>query len=210
VAGGIVDSEIDDSLPPEEWDFDGLNRQIVQYLAVPEITPTKELLEGITKDKLEEKVIDAALERYEYQEKTITGEPGFREKERRILLRSVDLRWMQHIDDMEQLRQGIGLQSYGQLKPAQEYKARGFDMFEEMTDGIAQDTVQRVLNLTETQEVKKEKVAKETGTNKEDDSVSRTKKRTTKKIGRNDPCPCGSGKKYKNCCMKKDIEEGKR
>ena len=121
--------------------------------------------------------------------------------ERVVLLRSVDSRWMNHIDDMEQLRQSIGLQAYGQRDPLVEYKMAGYDMFNEMSQGIMEDTIRTLFRIRVEQKVEREQVAKVTGTNKDAESgVREPVKRAEKKIYPNDPCPCGSGKKYKNCC----------
>lgn len=125
-----------------------------------------------------------------------------REAERVILLKVIDRKWMDHIDDMEQMRQGIGLRALGQRDPLVEYKFVGFDMFNEMTAGIRQETVKALLHIRVEQKVEREEVAKVTGTNKDDSSVKEPVKRKSAKIGRNDPCPCGSGLKYKQCCGK--------
>ena len=126
-----------------------------------------------------------------------------REAERVILLRVIDRKWMAHIDDMDQMRQSIGLRAYGQRDPLVEYKFSGFDMFEEMTAAIRQDTVKAMMHIRVEQKVEREEVAKVTGTNKDDSSAKEPVKRKSAKIGRNDPCPCGSGKKYKQCCGRK-------
>ena len=127
----------------------------------------------------------------------------FREVERVILLKVIDRKWMDHIDDMDQLRQGIGLQAYGQRDPVVEYKFAGFDMFDAMIDSIAEETIKVLTHIKIEQKVEREQVAKATGTNKDDSAVNTPKKRKTKKIQPNDPCPCGSGKKYKQCCGRK-------
>ena len=124
----------------------------------------------------------------------------FREVERIVLLKAIDTRWMNHIDDMDQLRQSIGLQSYAQRNPIDSYKLQGFDMFQEMTDGIAEDTVRMLLRVQVERKVEREQVAKESGTNKDESVANAPKRRIAKKIMPNDPCPCGSGKKYKFCC----------
>ncbi|MEG0228710.1 MAG: SEC-C metal-binding domain-containing protein, partial [Lachnospiraceae bacterium] len=125
-----------------------------------------------------------------------------REIERVVLLKVIDAKWMAHIDDMDQMRQGIGLQAYGQRDPLVEYKMVGYEMFGAMTNGITEDTVRTLLHIQIEQKVEREQVAKVTGTNK-DESVAHTpKKREEKKVYPNDPCPCGSGKKYKQCCGK--------
>ena len=123
-----------------------------------------------------------------------------REVERVVLLKVIDGRWMDHIDDMDQLRQGIGLQAYGQRDPLVEYKMMGYDMFGEMTNSIAETTIRTLFHLRIEQKVEREQVAKVTSTNKEESGVRAPKKREEKKVYPNDPCPCGSGKKYKQCC----------
>ena len=123
-----------------------------------------------------------------------------RELERVILLKVIDQKWMDHIDDMDQLRQGIGLQAYGQRDPLVEYKMAGFDMFDEMTANIQEDTIRLLYHVKIEQKVEREQVAKVTGTNKDDSAPAEPKKRAAAKIYPNDPCPCGSGKKYKQCC----------
>ena len=127
----------------------------------------------------------------------------WREVERVFLLRAIDARWMAHIDDMDQLRQGIGLQAYGHRDPKVEYKMVGYDMFGEMTKGITEDTIGMLFHVRIERKVEREQVAKVTGTNKDDSAVKEPKKRTEKKVYPNDPCPCGSGKKYKQCCGRK-------
>ena len=117
-----------------------------------------------------------------------------------ILLKTIDRKWMDHIDDMDQLRQGIGLQAYGQRDPLVEYKMSGYEMFDAMTDAIREDTVKLLSHVRVEEKVEREQVAKVTGTNKDDTVANTPKKRETKKIYPNDPCPCGSGKKYKQCC----------
>ena len=194
-----VDTHIGEDQNPEEWDIPEVNSKLLNIFPRLEIVPDKEYLEHVTKKSLKEDLIEKALKQYEAQEAQFPEAEQFREAERVILLKAIDTRWMQHIDDMDQLRQGIGLQALGQRDPAQEYKIQGLDMFEEMTQGIAEDTVKMIMHITVKQEVKREEVAKVTGTNREDNTVSRTVKRSDKKIMPNDPCPCGSGKKYKFC-----------
>ena len=126
-----------------------------------------------------------------------------REVERVVLLRAIDGRWMDHIDDMDQLRQGIGLQAYGQKDPLVEYKMLGYDMFGEMTKAIEADTIRVLFHVKMEQKVEREQVVKVTGTNKDDSASHAPKVRTEKKVYPNDPCPCGSGLKYKQCCGKK-------
>ena len=140
---------------------------------------------------------------YESKEAEFPNPEAIRELERVILLKVIDRKWMDHIDDMEQLRQGIGLQAYGQRDPLVEYKMSGYDMFDEMTQNIKEETVRLLFHIKVEQKVEREQVAKVTGTNK-DDSVAKTPaKRSNAKIYPNAPCPCGSGKKYKQCCGRK-------
>ena len=129
----------------------------------------------------------------------------FRELERVVLLKVIDRKWMDHIDDMDQLRQGIGLQAYGQRDPLVEYKMAGFDMFDEMIAGIQEDTIRLLYHVQVEQKVEREQVAKVTGTNKDESAAKAPKKREHAKVYPNDPCPCGSGKKYKQCCGRKVV-----
>ncbi|MBQ8281308.1 MAG: preprotein translocase subunit SecA [Lachnospiraceae bacterium] len=197
-----VDQCIGEDQLPEEWDINELNTHMQSVFSMEPLVFTKAELENTNKKKLKEQLVAKTREMYEAQEAKFPTVDEFREVERVILLTCIDKRWMVHIDDMEQLRQGIGLQAYGQKSPAQEYKFQGYDMFEEMTDGIAEDTAKTIMHIKVEQKVEREEVAKVTGTNKDDTAVPKTVKRSTKKIMPNDPCPCGSGKKYKFCCMK--------
>ena len=200
----IVSNHIGDDAYPEQWDMEKLNQDLLQVVPIAPITLSEQLKKhGKKQDVLEmaEKAVD---ELYEEKERTLFAEiEQFREAERVILLKVIDRHWMNHIDDMEQLRQGIGLQSYGQKDPVQEYKFQGFDMFEDMIDSIGEETIHALMNLHVEQRVEREAVAKVTGTNKDDTVANAPIRRATKKIQPNDPCPCGSGKKYKFCCMRK-------
>ncbi len=149
--------------------------------------------------KLKQKLCEEADELYAAKEAEFPAPEEFREVERVILLRVIDRRWMQHIDDMDQLRQGIGLQSYGQRNPVDEYKMASFDMLDAMNDAIREETVQMLYRIRIEKKVEREEVAKVTGTNKDDSASSGPKKRAAAKVYPNDPCPCGSGKKYKYC-----------
>ena len=146
--------------------------------------------------------MERAASKYEEKEAEFEEEQ-IREIERVILLKVIDRKWMDHIDDMDQLRQGIGLQSYGQKNPLVEYKMLGYEMFGEMTEAIAADTVRMLMHVRLEQKVEREQVAKVTGTNKDESLAKAPKKREEKKVYPNDPCPCGSGKKYKQCCGRK-------
>ena len=200
----IVSNHIGDDAYPEQWDMEKLNQDLLQVVPIAPITLSEQLKKhGKKQDVLEmaEKAVD---ELYEEKERTLFAEiEQFREAERVILLKVIDRHWMNHIDDMEQLRQGIGPQSYGQKDPVQEYKFQGFDMFENMIDSIGEETIHALMNLHVEQRVEREAVAKVTGTNKDDTVANAPIRRATKKIQPNDPCPCGSGKKYKFCCMRK-------
>ena len=146
---------------------------------------------------------ERAAKAYEAKEAEFPEPEHIREIERVVLLKVIDAKWMDHIDDMDQLRQGIGLQAYGQRDPKVEYKMLGYDMFGEMTKSITADTVRALFHVRIEQKVEREQVAKATGTNKDESSVRAPKKREEKKVYPNDPCPCGSGKKYKQCCGRK-------
>ena len=157
----------------------------------------------MTDKELKQYLKEQAVRLYEAKETEFPEVEQFRELERVILLKVIDHKWMDHIDDMDQLRQGIGLQAYGQRDPLVEYKMSGFDMFDEMTAAIQEDTVKLLFHVKVEQKVEREEVAKVTGTNKDDTAKAAPKKRASEKIYPNDPCPCGSGKKYKQCCGRK-------
>ncbi len=196
-----VDKFTSSEVSTDEWDLEGLNREWTNSLELPEITP--EEIKKISQKDLREMLKERAAKGYAAKEAQFPEEEQIREVERVILLKVIDRKWMAHIDDMDQLRQGIGLQSYGQKNPLVEYKMFGYDMFGEMTEAIAADTVRMLFHVRLEQKVEREEVAKVTGTNK-DESLSRApKKREDKKVYPNDPCPCGSGKKYKQCCGRK-------
>ena len=148
-------------------------------------------------------VLDKAVKAYEAKEAEFPEAEQIREMERVILLKVIDAKWMDHIDDMDQLRQGIGLQAYGQRNPLVEYKMMGYDMFGEMTNAIAEMTIRTLFHIRVEQKVEREQVAKVTGTNKDESAVRAPKRREERKVYPNDPCPCGSGKKYKQCCGRK-------
>ena len=154
-------------------------------------------------NELKHMLKERAVKLYESKEAEFPETEAIRELERVILLKAIDRKWMDHIDDMDQLRQGIGLQAYGQRDPLVEYKNLGFDMFDAMTASIQEDTVRLLLHVKVEQKVEREQVAKVTGTNKDDSAVRAPKKREHEKIYPNSPCPCGSGKKYKHCCGNK-------
>ena len=179
------------------WDVSELNSLILPNIPIQPMT--KEKMDAVSsKEALKEHLEKEAVELYQAKEAQFPEEQ-MREMERVILLKVVDRRWMDHIDDMDQLRQGIGLQAYGQRDPKVEYKMSAYDMFNSMTESIQEDTVRLLYHVRVEQKVEREEVAKVTGTNKDDTAVRAPKKRIEAKVYPNDPCPCGSGKKYKQC-----------
>ncbi len=201
----IIDSVVDrcfgEDQTHEEWDLNQFNAELLSYIPMAPVTveDVKDMRKADVKDWLKER----ALKLYEQKEAEFPEPENMREVERVVLLRSIDTKWMAHIDDMDQLRQGVGLQAYGQKDPLVEYKMSGYQMFDEMTHAIKEDTVRMLYRIKIEQKVEREEVAKVTGTNKDDTAVRGPKKRENQKIYPNDPCPCGSGKKYKQCCGRK-------
>ena len=190
----------------DDWDLQGLNENLMILYHKPIINITPEERENLKIESIKEQLFNAALKIYEERENTITP-PRMRELERIIMMRAIDMRWIDHIDEMDQMRQGISLRSYAQRDPLVEYKFLGFDMFEEMTNNIQLDTIRGLFNVAIVGERQPEmqQVAKreELITNKGEVQVKKPTKRLTEKTGRNDPCPCGSGKKFKQCCINK-------
>ena len=198
----LVDMEISADQDPEDWDLTELNVALKNTIPMIEaVTPddTKKLDQKKLKHLLKERAVKC----YEMKEAEFPEPEHLREVERVVLLKVIDAKWMDHIDDMDQLRQGIGLQAYGQRDPKVEYKMLGYQMFDDMTKSIEADTIRTLFHIKLEQKVEREQVAKVTGTNKDDSAVRAPKKRAEKKIYPNDPCPCGSGKKYKQCCGRK-------
>ena len=197
----VVDMVISPDQDYDEWNLTELNLTIRNTIPMDVIT--EEDVKDISQKELKHMLKERAAKVYEAKESEFPEPEHMREIERVVLLKVIDAKWMDHIDDMDQLRQGIGLQAYGQRDPKVEYKMIGYEMFDEMTRGIEEDTVRTILHVKLEQKVEREQVAKVTGTNKDDTGVREPKKRTEKKIYPNDPCPCGSGKKYKQCCGRK-------
>ncbi len=195
-----VNSVIREDQYPEEWDLNELNEILLPIIPVEPVSISADEMKTMKKNKLMQKLKEEAVHLYEEKEAEFDVPEEFRECERIILLRAIDTKWMNHIDDMDQLHQNIGLQSYAQRNPVDEYKLQGFDMFQEMTDGISEDTVRMLLRVQVEKKIEREQVAKESGTNKDESVVNAPKRRVSKKIQPNDPCPCGSGKKFKFCC----------
>lgn len=199
----VVGHFISEDVIPEEWDVNGFMNEIETIFDIDPTPFNREAIQDKKVKTITEELEEAIDKHYDEQE-ALFPEEDFREIERVCLLRAIDQKWMNHIDDMDQLKEGIGLQSFGQRDPVQEYKFQSYDMFNEMTDSIAEDTIRMMMHVRPKEKVEREEVAKITGTNKDDSAVREPVRRTSKKIMPNDPCPCGSGKKYKFCCMKKD------
>ena len=197
VCDGMVDACIGEDAHPDEWDLTELNQSLLPIVPIAPVT--YDIVKDMKKNDLKQYVKEQAVRLYEEKEAMVGNPEKMREIERVVLLRSVDRRWMNHIDDMEQLRQGIGLQAYGNKNPVVEYKIQGFDMFEAMTAGIQDDTVQALMHIRQEQKVEREQVAKAMGTNRDESVTKAPVKRAEIKIYPNAPCPCGSGKKYKQC-----------
>ena len=194
-----IDICISSDIPKEDWNLTELNELLLPIIPLKPITAA---LTDEVKDvkELKHKLKEQAVKLYEAKEAEFPEPEALRELERVILLKVIDRKWMDHIDDMDQLRQGIGLQVYGQKDPLVEYKMSGFDMFDDMIANIQEDTVRLLFHVRIEQKVEREQVAKVTGTNKDDSVAATPKRRETAKVYPNDPCPCGSGKKYKQCC----------
>ncbi len=198
----LVDKYAPSDRSSDEWDLKGMD--VALHETIPMIPAvTEEDVKKKQQKELKHLLKERAVKAYEEKEAEFPEPEHLREVERVVLLRAIDGRWMDHIDDMDQLRQGIGLQAYGQKDPLVEYKMLGYDMFGEMTRAIEEDTIRVLFHVKMEQKVEREQVVKVTGTNKDDSSARAPKVRSEKKVYPNDPCPCGSGLKYKQCCGKK-------
>ena len=201
----IVDSMTDmcfsDDMDSSEWDLDEFNTAITSIIPIHPLTAEK--VKGHKKDEIKHIVKEEAVKLYEAKEAEFPEPEQLRELERVVLLKCIDSKWMDHIDDMEMLRQGIGLMAYGQRDPVVEYKMNAFEMFNSMISSIQEDTVRMLYHVHVEQKIEREQVAKVTCTNKDDSSVRKPVQRKEIKVYPNDPCPCGSGKKYKQCCGRK-------
>ncbi|MEE0716525.1 MAG: preprotein translocase subunit SecA [Eubacterium sp.] len=203
----IIESQVDmfagDDQSPKDWDIAGLVQSLFEIIPF-KLKSKPEELAKYTKSEFKQKLKEEALKLYEAKEAEFPEPEHIRELERIVLLKVIDQKWMDHLDDMEQLKQGIGLMAYGQKDPAVEYKIQGFEMFGYMIENIKIDTVKTLYHIQVEQNVEREEVAEVTGTNKDDsDGVKKPRQRVEAKVYPNDPCPCGSGKKYKNCCGRK-------
>ena len=200
IVSQVVDRTISDEQAPEDWDFAQLNIELRSIIPLTEYMPSADETKNMKKAALKETLTEMALQAYADKESEFPDTESMREAERVVLLKTIDRKWMDHIDDMDQLRQGIGLQAYAQRDPLNEYKMAGYDMFNEMMASIREDTVKMMFRVKVEKPEEREQVAKVTGTNKDDSGVKAPVRRNAPKIQPNDPCPCGSGKKYKQCC----------
>jgi len=199
IVENTVDICIADDQDSGEWNWNELNSLLIPIIPLSKVQPAEEM----KKNELKQYLKEQAVKLYESKEAEFPEPEQLRELERVILLKVIDRKWMDHIDDMEQLRQGIGLQAYGQRDPLVEFKMNGYEMFDAMSAGIQEDTLRLLYHVRIEQKVEREEVAKVTGTNKDETGPKTPKKRSADKVYPNDPCPCGSGKKYKQCCGKK-------
>ncbi|MBP5494932.1 MAG: preprotein translocase subunit SecA [Lachnospiraceae bacterium] len=198
VVENAVDSSLGEDSSWEDWDLNELNMALRAVVPLEPITPEK--VKGLKKNTLKQMLKEEAVKLYEEKEAQFPDPEVARETERIVLLKAIDQKWMNHIDDMEQLKQGIGMVAYAQKDPKVEYRMTGFDMFDAMTEAIKEQTVFMMMHVVVEKKIEREQVAQVTGTNKDDTVVRGPKRRTEDKIYPNSPCPCGSGKKYKNCC----------
>ena len=198
ITENCVDICINDDADISDWDFNELNTLLIPTIPLQPLTP--ERVKKPKKNSLKQQLKEEAVKLYEAKEAEFPEPEAIRELERVVLLKVIDRKWMDHIDDMEQLRQGVGLQAYGQRDPLVEYKMSGYEMFDEMTQNIREETVRLLFHIKIEQKVEREQQAKITGTNKDDSLPKGPVKRENAKVYPNDPCPCGSGKKYKQCC----------
>ncbi len=203
----VIESQVDmfigNDQSPEQWDLAGLVQSLFEIIPF-KLKLTNDDIKHLSKSEFKQKLKEEALKLYEAKEAEFPEPEHIRELERIVLLKVIDRKWMDHLDDLEQLKQGIGLMAYGQKDPAVEYKIQGFEMFGFMIENIKIDTVKTLYHIQVEQKVEREEVAQVTGTNKDsEDGVKKPKQRAEAKVYPNDPCPCGSGKKYKNCCGRK-------
>jgi preprotein translocase subunit SecA len=197
---GCVNASISEDQHASDWDLGELNNLLLPIIPMEPVEITPDQIKSMKKNDLIQQLKEVAVKLYEEREAQFPESEHLREIERVILLKSIDRKWMDHIDDMDQLRQGINLQSYGNRQPVVEYKFQGFEMFEAMTASIQEETVKALMHVRVEQKVEREQVVKVTGTNRDDSVANAPVRRTGKKVQPNDPCPCDSGRKYKHCC----------
>ncbi len=203
IVENTVDIVIGDDTDYDDWNLEELNTLLLPIIPLRRVNRGR--INTPKKNSLKQQLKEEAVKLYEAKEAEFSETEAIRERERVILLKVIDWKWMDHIDDMDQLRQGVGLQAYGQRDPLVEYKLSGYEMFDEMTQNIREETVRALFNMRVEQKAEREQVAKVTGTNKDDSVAKGPVKRESAKIYPNDPCPCGSGKKYKQCCGRKNM-----
>ena len=205
IVENAVDMAISDEMSPASWDLGELNSLLLPVVPIAPIALSDEKRKGMKKNELKHMLKEAAIKLYEEKEAQFPQAEQMREIERVVLLKVIDNKWMAHIDDMDQLREGIGLQAYGQRDPVVEYKVNAYEMFDAMTAAIREDTVRILMHIRVEQKIEREPAAKVTGTNRDETVANAPKRRAAQKIYPNDPCPCGSGKKYKQCCGRKPV-----
>ena len=194
-----VDISVSDDQTPDKWDLQELNNLLLPVIPLKPVTLTDEQKKSMKKNELKHNLKEEAIKLYETKEAEFPEPEQIREIERVVLLKVIDNKWMAHLDDMDALREGIGLQAYGQRDPVVEYKMQGYEMYESMMASIQEETIRILFHIRVEQKEEREPAAKVTGTNKDASAPSAPKKRVEQKIYPNDPCPCGSGKKYKQC-----------
>lgn len=204
IVEGTVDMSVSDEQTPENWGFKELNDLLLPIIPLKPIELTDEISK-MSKDEFKHMLKELATKFYESKEAEFPDAEQVREIERVVLLKVIDNKWMSHIDDMDQLREGIGLQAYGNRDPLVEYKMNAYEMFDDMTAAIREDTIRILCHIRVEEKVEREPAAKVTGTNRDDSAARAPQRRQTQKIYPNDPCPCGSGKKYKQCCGRKPL-----
>ena len=204
IVEGAVDMSVSDEQTPENWGFKELNDLLLPIIPLKPIELTDEISK-MSKDEFKHMLKELATKFYESKEAEFPDAEQVREIERVVLLKVIDNKWMSHIDDMDQLREGIGLQAYGNRDPLVEYKMNAYEMFDDMTAAIREDTIRILCHIRVEEKVEREPAAKVTGTNRDDSAARAPQRRQTQKIYPNDPCPCGSGKKYKQCCGRKPL-----
>ena len=204
IVEGAVDMSVSDEQTPENWGFKELNDLLLPIIPLKPIELTEEI-KKMNKDEFKHMLKELATKFYESKEAEFPDAEQVREIERVVLLKVIDNKWMSHIDDMDQLREGIGLQAYGNRDPLVEYKMNAYEMFDDMTAAIREDTIRILCHIRVEEKVEREPAAKVTGTNRDDSAARAPQRRQTQKIYPNDPCPCGSGKKYKQCCGRKPL-----
>ena len=199
IIDNAVDNTISEDTTPKDWDVTALNNTVLPIIPLKPLQLSEEQFEHMKRDELKQLLKENAIKLYEEKEATFPDPEQMRELERVILLKVIDNKWMNHIDDMTQLRDGIGLMAYGQKDPLVEYKMAGYEMFDDMSAAIREETVRILYHVQVEQKIEREPAAKVTGTNRDDSAQQAPKQRTIQKIYPNDPCPCGSGKKFKQC-----------